>query len=84
MIAEALKLVQEQKKIDIIKACEKLLKKVVDEDFDTEYIHLTDSILERIELIENNLKAAKDILKKLKKREIFDFVKEYHRHYSIE
>ena len=85
MIAEALHLIQEkEEKLNFKKVCEDLIKKKDDLDFDLEYLYLTDSILERIAILEDNVKKAKEIVKKLQKREIYDFVKEYHKHYSFE
>ena len=75
MLAEILDNAKEEMKL--VEACEDLLDEKTDNEYDTRYNHLTDSILERIELCENetpNIRQAKDLIKKLKKRDIYDFI----------
>ena len=70
----------------MVKACEDLLNQKYFGEYDTRYNYLTDSILERIELCESEnekIRAAKDLISKLKKRDIYDFICEHHKHYSF-
>ena len=84
MLAEILHHAKDEMKL--VEACEDLLNKKTYGEYDTRYNHLSDSILERIELCENEseeIKKAKDLIYKLKKRDIYDFVCEHHKHYSF-